>query len=134
MNQPIRPCLRCGSVGVHAYDGDHSPGHFVSCPNRNTTKGTPAESVGKCSNTRQMFRTTEAGAISAWNCANNLHHRKNYDAERDLATAGPRCPRCNLLITSKDGACLDCPGRKGAVAGLAFARVGDAQTVSRVRG
>ena len=94
--QTVRPCKDCGAAGVVAFDGKRSPGWFVSCPNRNTERGTPAESVGKCSNTRQMFRTTEAGSIAAWNTAQNPQRRKNYDAATDRKMAAAHCPHCGL--------------------------------------
>jgi hypothetical protein len=102
VGQEIAKCLTCGAQGVHDYDSEKpSPGHFVSCPNRNTERGVVAETIGKCSNTHQRFRTTKAGAIAAWNTAQKPdgERKEIYDAELDLKWGedAPRCG-CGLLL------------------------------------
>jgi hypothetical protein len=138
--ESIVPCRLCGATGeiVNATTG---PTRWtVLCPRRKHKRGSRAANDVACANTLQNWRTTQEAAVAAWNWKNDPSYvpkprnKRNYDEKRDIDSAGPRCPRCNLLITNSDGECIDCPGRKDAVAELAGTRIGEQRTSSIMPG
>ena len=138
----IVPCRLCGAVGEIIHRPERINGWVIMCPRRNHTKGTRSQENDTCANTKQHLRTTLAGAISSWNKFNDPSYvpksprnkRNNYDAQKDIDSKGPTCPKCFLMITSPDGECIDCPGRKDAVASPAGTRVGEQRTSAIMTG
>lgn len=134
--EAIVPCRLGGATGeiVNATTGSNR--WTVLCPRRKHKRGSRAANDVACSNTLQNWRTTQESAIAAWNWKNDPSYvpkprnKRKYDEQRDVDSAGPRCPMCGLLITSVDGECIDCPGRKDAVAELAGTRIGEQRTSS----
>ena len=138
--ETIVPCRRCRAIGelVNATKGPNR--WTVLCPRRKHKRGSRDANDASCSNTLQNWRITREAAIAAWNWKNDpsyvpkARNKRNYDEQKDIDSAGPRCPRCKLLLTSADGECIDCPGRKDAVASLAGTRIGEQRTSSIMPG
>ena len=138
--EAIVPCRWCGTIGELVIFPTGSNRWTVLCPRRKHKRGSRAANDVACPNTQQNWRTTKEEAVAAWNRKNDPNYvqkprnKRNYDVQKDIDSAGPRCPRCNLLLTSANGECIDCPGRKDAVASLAGTRVGEQRTSSIMPG